>query len=141
MAPEPANRHREFLLFVLKLIEAIVDSAQRQQFLMRTLLAQASFVEHENAMRVLNRAQPVRDDDRGAAFEQAVERLADQQFGLGVHTGSGFVENQELRVVRQRARETDELPLADGKRRAALGNRRLDSLRQVGDERTESDFA
>ena len=62
---------------------------------MRALLAQAAFVEDENAMRVLNGAEPVRDDDGGATLQQPVERLADHQLGLRVHAGRGFVENQQ----------------------------------------------
>ena len=57
------KRHRQLLLLILELVEAIVDPADEQQFLVRTLLAQAALVEDENAMRVLDRAQPVRDDD------------------------------------------------------------------------------
>ena len=88
------------------------------------------FVKHENAMRVLDRAQPVRDHHGRAAVEQPVERLADHQLRLRVHARGGFVEDQKLRIVRQRAREAYQLPLPDRKRRAALGDRGLDSLRQ-----------
>ena len=57
-------------------------------------------MEDEDAVGMLDGAQPVSDDDRGAAFDQAVERFANHHFGLGVDAGSGFVENQELRIVR-----------------------------------------
>ena len=81
---------------------------------MRTLLAEAAFVEDKDAVRVLNGAQAVRDHHGRAAFEQAVERFSNHQFGFGVHARSGFIENQEFWIVRQRAREADKLPLADG---------------------------
>ncbi len=45
--------------------------------------------------------------------EQAVERFADQKLGLGIDARGGFVEDQELWIVRQGAREADELALAD----------------------------
>jgi hypothetical protein len=62
----------------LELIEAIVNSAQREKLLVRALFAQTSLVEHKNAMRVLNGAQPMRDDDSGASLKQPIESFADQ---------------------------------------------------------------
>jgi len=46
----------------LQLVKPIVNSALREKLLMRALFAQAPFVKHENAVGVLDRAQPVRDD-------------------------------------------------------------------------------
>src|SRR5271170_3180301 len=87
---------------------------------MGALLAEFSFVEYEYAVGVLNGAEAVGDDHGGTSAEQAIEGFADLQLGFGVHTGSGFVENQKTGIVRQRARETDQLALAAGKRGAAL---------------------
>src|SRR5260370_13808307 len=106
--------HAQLLIFVLELIQAIVNAALRQQFLVRALFAEASLVEHQDAVGVLDGAQAMGNDQRRASEEQAVERVAGQHFGLGVHARSGFVENEEARMLRQGAREADELPLADG---------------------------
>jgi len=43
-----------------------------------------------------------------------------EQLGLGVHARSGFVENQEARIVGKGAGKIDELALADGKCGAAF---------------------
>ena len=112
----------KLLVLVLKLVEAVVDAAPREQLLMRAFFAQAALVEDENAVRMLDGAQAMRDHERCAPFEQAVERLANHEFGFRVHAGGGFIQNQELRIVRERAGEADELPLAHGERRAALGD-------------------
>ena len=64
---------------------------------------------------MLNRAEAVSDDQRGPAGKQTIQGFANEQLGLGVHARSGFVENQEARIVGQRAGKIDELPLADGK--------------------------
>ena len=106
----------EFLLFVLELVEAVVDAALGEEFLMGALFAEAAFVEDEDAVGVLNGAEAMRDDERGAAAEKAVERLADQEFGFGVHAGRGFVEDEEARIVGEGAGEIDELALADAER-------------------------
>ncbi len=83
----------QFLLLVLELVETIVDTALRQQFLVRSLLAEAALVENENAVRVLYRTQTMRDYEGGAAGKQAVEGFADLEFGLGVQAGGGFIKN------------------------------------------------
>ena len=78
-------RHAQLLIFVLELIEPVINAAQRQQFLMRALLAQLALMEDEDSIGVLDRAQAMGDDDGGAPFDQTIKRLADQQLGLGVH--------------------------------------------------------
>ena len=100
------GRGSQFLILVLELVQAVINSALGEQLLVRTLLAQSAFVEYENAIGVLDGAEAVRDDQRGAAFEQAIERLANQHFRFCVHAGRGFVEDQEARIVRQSARES-----------------------------------
>src|ERR1017187_6569875 len=85
---------------------------------MRTFFAQLPFVEHENRSCVLNGAQAMRDYDGGTSVKQTIERLADHFFGLRIHAGSGFVEDEEARIMRECAREAYELALADGKRRS-----------------------
>src|SRR5208283_1952774 len=70
----------QFLFLVLQLVEPVVNSAFRQQFLVRALFPQAAFVKYQNAVGVLNGAQAVRDHQRGSAGKQPVERLANQQF-------------------------------------------------------------
>src|ERR1700733_5162496 len=49
-----AHRSSQLLLFVLQLVQTMVNSAQTQKLLMRTLFAQLSFVKHENAVSMLN---------------------------------------------------------------------------------------
>src|SRR5260370_35296726 len=87
---------------------------------MRALLAETALVEDEDAVSMLNGAEAVRDDERGAAAEKAVEGIADLQFGFGVHARGGFVEDEEAGIVGEGAAEIDELARADGERGAAL---------------------
>src|SRR5229473_4937525 len=130
----------QLLLLVLQLVQAIVDSALSEKLLMRTLLAQAAFVEYEDAVGVLNGAQPVSDYQCGAAREQTIQSFANEQLSLGVHARSGFVENQEARIVRQGAGKIDELSLADGKCGAALVDVTGNALGKGTNEFAEADF-
>jgi hypothetical protein len=77
----------------------------------------------------------MRDGDRRAAGHQHVQRVADEQFGFGVDAGRGFVEDQHARIEGERAREREQLFLADRQRRAALGHRARVAVRQPLDER------
>src|SRR4029077_14355697 len=129
------------LLLILELVETVVDPAKGQQLLMSTLFAQPSFVEHQNAIRMLDGAEPMRNHQRRAAAEQAIERLANLQFRLGINARRSLIENQETRIVRQGASKIDELPLAYRKRRPSLVHRFSHALRQRLDEIAEADFA
>jgi hypothetical protein len=97
----------KLLLFVLELVEAVVDAALGEEFLVRALFAEAAFVEDEDTVGVLNGAEAMRDDERGSAAEQAVEGVADLQLSLGIDAGGGFVQDEEARIVREGASETD----------------------------------
>src|ERR1700676_787473 len=131
----------QLLLFVLELVEAVVDAALGKELLMRALFAKAALVEDKDAVGVLNGAETMRDDESGAAAKQAIEGVADQQLSLCVHAGRGFVENKEARIVREGASEIDELALADGQRRAAFVDAGADAFRKRFDEIGEADFA
>jgi hypothetical protein len=65
-------RQAKFLLLVLELIEAVVNTTLGKEFLMRALFAESSFVEDEDARGVLNGAQAVRDDQGSASRKKAV---------------------------------------------------------------------
>ena len=72
--------------------------------------------------------------DRRPAAHQHLQRVADQQLGLGVDARRRLVEDQHARVERQRAGERQQLLLADRQRRAALGDRAREPVRQAVDE-------
>ena len=130
----------EFLLLVLELIEAVVDAALREKFLMRALLAEAALVKDENARSVLNGAQTMRDDERSASRKQAVERFANLQLGFCVDARGGFIEDKEARIMRERSREADKLALAYGERGAALVDAGVDTFGQRADKIAEANF-
>src|SRR5688572_4129857 len=85
----------------LQLIEPRVGAARRQELVMRPALDDPPAIEHENLRRVLNGREAMRDDEYGAALEQAIDRLLDQALGLGVERRGGLVENEDRRVDEQ----------------------------------------
>src|SRR5581483_11256678 len=104
------------LVLVLQLIKLPVDATLTEELLVRAHLAQASLMEYQDSVGALHGGETVGDDQRGTAFDQAGERLAHAQLGFGVHARCGLVENEDLRVMRQRSGERDQLLLAGGER-------------------------
>src|SRR5690242_4596865 len=139
--PGRSHGQAQFLIFVLKLVEAVVNASLAQQLLMRALLAQASLMEDENSVGMLDGAETMSNNDGRASRQQPVQSVADHQLGARVDAGSGFVENQETRIMCQRPGETHQLPLPHGKGRAALAYHRVQALRERSQEWTEADFA
>src|SRR5260370_344531 len=77
---------------------------------------------------------------RGASGEQAVQGFADLQLGLGIHAGGGFVENQEVRIVRKGAGKINELTLANREGGAALIDTRGNAVGEGTNEFAEANF-
>src|SRR5208337_3003273 len=83
-----------FLVFILQLIELVINPALSQQLLMRSHLADLAFVHHDNLVGALDGRQPVRDDQRRPPFHHPVERVADPELSFRIHARRGFVENK-----------------------------------------------
>ena len=98
----------------------------------RPLLAQLALVQHEDAVGVLDRREPVRDHERRAAREELLERVLDQPLGLRVDARGRLVEDEDGRVVRQRAREGEQLALPAREVAAALADLRVVAAQALG---------
>ena len=61
---------------------------------------------------------------RGAAGHQPAEIVLDGALRLGVERAGRFVENEDRRIVVERARDRDALLLSAGKREAGLADLR-----------------
>ncbi len=94
----------------------------------------SSVMEHEDAVRALDRRQAMRDHHRRPALEQRLERVLDQPLGLRIDARRRLVEDQDRRVVGQRAREREQLALPGGEIVAPLAHRAPSSRPGAGDE-------
>jgi len=77
------------------------------------LLHDAAVLEHDDQVGTTDRRETVSDDERGPVLEQQAQRLLDLPLGADVDRGRRLVEDQDARVRQERARERDELPLAE----------------------------
>src|SRR5215470_4150083 len=106
----------------------------RDQLLEPAALDDPSRLEHENPRGIADRGEPMRDHEGGAALHHLVERDLHEPLGRRVERTRGLVENEDRRVLQQRARDRQALALAAGKRAAALAHRGAEALGMGLDE-------
>src|ERR1700738_1241540 len=93
-------------------------AALRHQFIERSAFDHMSVVEHQDARGIANGREPVRDHEGGASLHHLVERGVNLGFGDGVERAGRLVEDQDRRILQQRARDRQPLPLAAGRHAA-----------------------
>ena len=76
----------------------------------------------------------MRDDDRRASLAQFRDRLLHVALGFGVERRGRLIEQDDRRVLDQRAGNGDALALAAGELQPVLADRRIVSARQAEDE-------
>ena len=97
---------------------------------MRALFDDASAVEHDDTIGGFDGRQAVRDDDGGPSFHQRVERGLHVALRFGVERRRRFVEDQDGRILQQRSRDRNPLPLTAGQSHAVGADERVEPLRQ-----------
>src|SRR4051794_33324567 len=84
----------------------------------------------------------MRHDDGSAALgaDHPRERVANAELGLRIDAGCGFVEDEDLGLVRESTRERDELLLSGGEGAATLADFFFELIGQSADEVNHVDF-
>ncbi len=101
---------------------------------MGPLLRYHTFFQNNDAIRIVDGAQTVRDGDYRAPFHQAFQRFHHHALGFRVESGSGLIQNEDGIIANDCARDSDALPLAAGKCVAALTHQRVVPMRHARDE-------
>ena len=68
---------------------------------MRSAFDHLPCLQHDDFVGIDNRREPVRDDDGGAPFGNAVERRLNFAFGSAVERAGRLVEDQHWRIFQQ----------------------------------------
>ncbi len=92
---------------------------------MRSHLNHFALIEHKDQIRDHHRLDAVRDDEGRAVLHQRVERFADLRLCFQVHGGGRVVEDQDTRILQQRARDGHTLLLSARKRHAFFADQRV----------------
>ena len=78
-----------------------------------------------------DRREPVRDHQRGAALAQFGDRFLHVVLGFRVERRGRLVEQDDRRILDQRARDRDALALSAGELQAVLADRRVVAVREA----------
>ena len=94
---------------------------------MRPALDDPAAFQHENLIRAQHGRKPMRDDEARPVRHQMLERFLDQPLGRGVHARRRFIENEDRRILEQRARDRQPLLFAHAQFHPALARPRCSS--------------
>jgi hypothetical protein len=111
-----------------------VAAALGQQLLVGAALDDAAGLHHQDLVRVDHGGQAVRDDQRGLVLRGALQFRLDGALVGAVQGRRGLVEDQDRRVLQQRAGDGHALLLAAGQLEAALAHHGLVALGRGLDE-------
>ena len=90
---------------------------------MRSALDDGALRENDNLIRIPHRAQPMGDDETGAA--PPAEVIVDAGLGYGVEGRRGLVQDEDGRVARERARNLEALALSAAEVASAFFDQRV----------------
>jgi hypothetical protein len=91
-------------------------------------------LEHQDQIRLAHGRETVRDHERGAAAHHVLQRLLHPRLGRRIQRAGGFVQDQDWRVLEQRAGDRQALALAAGQGGATLADQRVVAFRLAQDE-------
>ena len=74
----------------------------------------APLIHHHDLIRILNGREAVGDNEAGAVLHQLDHSVLDIFLRSGIHGGSGFVQDQDLRIGQHGTGNGEELPLSLG---------------------------
>ena len=112
-----------------------IDAArQAHEFAVRAAFDDLPLLHREDAVAVDDAGEPVRQDQRRAALHEAVERLLDYRFIVGIDGGKGLVQHQDRRIAKHGAGNRDPLALPARKLDPLLADDRVVAVRQRVDE-------
>ena len=109
-------------------------AAEPHQLVEGPALDDAAALEHQDAGGVADGGEPVRDHEGGAAFHHLGERGLHLGLGQRVERARRLVENEDRRILEQRARDREALALAAGEQPAAFAGIGLEAFRIAFDD-------
>src|SRR5690242_10580473 len=104
-----------YLRTELKVIERSIRAIASEQLRVRAAFDDLPFVHDDDAIRMFDGGQAMRNHERGAIALEIVDCILNASLGFGIERRHGFVEHQHRRVLEQRASDGHALPLPAGK--------------------------
>ncbi len=85
---------------------------------MRAAFGNHALIQHDDAIGIDHRREPMRDDQRRTATAHAFERILDFLFGIAVQRRRGLVEHEDRRALENGAGNGHALLFATGQLQA-----------------------
>jgi hypothetical protein len=123
----------ELLLEQLAPVHLRVEAAVLEKLTMRAALDDAPFVEDEDLVRILDGRDAVRNYDAGAFAHHAAHAAEYFRLRVRVHRRQRVVEDEDARILRDRACDRGALLLSSRQGHAALADHRVVARREVLD--------
>src|SRR5690606_7486804 len=103
-------------------VQSGVDATLFEEFVVGAGLDDAAAVEDQDQIGAPHGTETMSDDEARAPFGQMSDRSRQCAFGLGVDGARGLVEDENARMGKEGAKETNELPLSCRKTRAPIAD-------------------
>ena len=111
-----------------------IRAAALEQHAMGAAFDDATVVHYQNLVGIDHRGQAMRDDQRRAILRDAVELGLNCLLGARIERRGRFVEDEDLGILQDRARDGHALLLAARQLEAALADHRVVAVGQTLDE-------
>jgi hypothetical protein len=86
----------------------------------RSLLCYSSLIEDNDPVCVMDRGKAMGDDNRSPAFAECPECVDKKPFSLSIEGAGGFIENEDGRILQERAGDRETLAFSARQCDAAL---------------------
>src|SRR5581483_9315544 len=110
---------------VLQIVQAVIDAMPGKQFLVASNLRNPAAFKHHNLIRLSDGRKAVSDYKHSSTLHERRDGLLHQSLRFGVQVRRSFIKDQNRRVLQQRARNREPLPLAAAQLYPSLANRSL----------------
>ena len=110
---------------VLLVVQLAVPAFQLQQLFVGPPLDDLAVLEHENLIGALDGREPVRDHERRASAPERLQPVLDEPLAFAIEARGRLVEDQDLRIGEDGARDGDALALAARQPHPALADDRV----------------
>ncbi len=118
-------------------MELRVHAVARHELIVRPTLHDLPVLQDEDLIRGAHGRDAMRHDDRRSLAHHRGQSREDLLFRVRIHGRERIVQDQDLRVDRQRARDGGTLLLPAGERDAALADHGVVSFRKIAEIRVE----
>ncbi len=112
----------------LEIVQALISAQAIDQLVMGADVGDPALLENDDAGGAAHGREPMGDHEHGSVLHQILERLLHQRLRFRIERRGRFIEDEDGRVLQQRARDRKPLPFSSGEAEAPLADHRVVTL-------------